>query len=323
MNRRSQNRAGSRYYLDLGVAAGQEAQFAGRSAMTLDDLLTALLVVGGPAARVLAAHGVNLPRLRVAMAERDDADLASIGVDPTGVSRPERRSIVAGSSRQPVVEMDPAVKAVVNGASSERDLLLALLNHPSGGPAESIRLAGGDTAGILSQTDWPAMPQSSEPAPIPGLLDGPHVTTKQLPLFLAVPFADISNVLVDPHLASEWLVPDGSTQVEGDSVLYSISKRGRTAQFEMHRVLLDQRDDYLSVAWQKFWPDQVGNRPGGYYVHCEATPRYGGTDLMLTHAMRGYGRFPLAGVWMHKLFANSGMRNVAKALIELALRPNR
>ncbi len=291
--------------------------------MTLDDLLTALLVVGGPAARVLGAHGVNLPRLRAAMADRDDADLASIGVDPTGVSRPERSSIAAASSRQPVVEMDPSVKEVISGVSSERDLLLALLNHPSGGPAESIRLAGGDTAGILSQSDWPAMPQSSEPAPIPGLLDGPHVSTKQMPLYLAVPFSDIIKVLVDPHLASEWLVPDGSAKVEGESVLYSASKRGRTAHFEMRRVLLEYREDHLGVVWQKFWPDQVGNRPGGYYVHCEATPRYGGTDLMLTHAMRGYGRFPIVGAWTHRLFATSGIRKVAQALVEVALGPNR
>ena len=74
-------------------AAQREAELAGRTCVQIDDVLVALAVTGGPASRVLAAHGADLSALRAAVGDRDAADLKSIGIDPARIAPPHRRTL--------------------------------------------------------------------------------------------------------------------------------------------------------------------------------------------------------------------------------------
>ncbi|MEL4505275.1 Clp protease N-terminal domain-containing protein [Luteococcus sp. H138] len=300
------------------MAAGREAELAGRGIASLDDLLVALLVTGGPAARVLAAHGATLPSLRSATRERDADDLASIGVDSSRVTQPSRRSLRDAWTSKRTVELDPVVQELLKDAPSERELLTAVLQHPTGGPAEALCRACVDVDAVLAHEPWPSEPTLGKAKPVPGLLDGTRESTSQLLRFVPVPFERVADVITDPALVAQWIAGPTAVAVADDVIRVDISRGPKTAVFEMRRSRLERTADRATVVWQQFWIEPEQTDPRGYYLQLTATAADGGTDLRKLQGVNGRGPLAAPARLFSRLMAQASSHTLVQALVEVA-----
>lgn len=300
------------------MAAGREAELAGRSIASLDDLLVALLVTGGPAARVLAAHGATLPALRSATRERDADDLASIGVDSSRMTQPSRRSLRDAWTSKRTVDLDPVVQELLKDAPSEQELLTAVIQYPTGGPAEALRRSGVDVDAVLAHQPWPSEPTLGQAKPVPGLLDGTRQSTSQVLRFVPVPFERVADVITDPELVAQWIAGPSGVAVTGDAIRVDVSRGPKNAVFEMRRSHLERTADRATVVWQQFWIEPEQADPRGYYLQLTATAADGGTDLRKLQGVNGRGPLAAPARLFSHLMAKASSRMLVQTLVEVA-----
>ncbi|MEW1959201.1 SRPBCC family protein [Kineococcus sp. NPDC059986] len=115
----------SRY---ITSAALEEAARAGDPELDLEHLLLGLLVTGGPSAALLTAAGVNLPRLRQAVVEVKQQELAHLGLQVPVPAVPEGPEPSFGAAQAiPFNDRAMAVMKRISYEGDDRELLLALL----------------------------------------------------------------------------------------------------------------------------------------------------------------------------------------------------
>jgi hypothetical protein len=115
----------SRY---ITSAALEEAARAGDPELDLEHLLLGLLVTGGPSAALLTTAGVDLPRLRQAVAEVQQQELTHLGLQvpvPAVPDGPEPSFRAAQAV--PFNDRAMAVMKQISYEGDDRELLLALL----------------------------------------------------------------------------------------------------------------------------------------------------------------------------------------------------
>lgn len=301
----------------LLVTAHREATLAGRTSVTLDDLLVALLVSGGSAARVLSTHGVELGALRAATSERDAADLASLGL-PMPAFETRRLSLSEAMESQRTIEIESAVEELLGKLPSEEELLHALIDHPSGGPAEALRRAGVDVT-ALRRAPWPRRAESPKAQQVPGLLDGLTVATTSVDRFVPIAFDLVVPTISDPELAVQWLLAGLDTTVEDGVIGARVTHGQHTADFEMRRMAAEHDAAHCEVVWQQFWLQPVQDDPRGYYLQVIARPVGTGTELSLVRGIAGRGRFAAPARWISTLFAKGSARSLVQGIVEVAL----
>ncbi|MCH8614139.1 SRPBCC family protein [Arsenicicoccus dermatophilus] len=281
--------------------AWREAARSGSREVTLDHLLLALLVSGGPAAELLARNGVRLHILRRAVLHRHQADLR--GLD-AGAPRSATRRRREPRDRQRGVAGDIAFSPAVEQALkitpfTEMRLLAHLLEHPSGTPAEALRHAGVYVEGVLetahAEADRPVEGFTACP-PVPGLLDGLAESTTTTTRFVPVPIEHVWQAACDAAVVTRWFGWHEDVRILDEATLRTNRARGVPA-LELRRVRceLGRLDGVDTVAWQEFTPPSQGGDPRGAYVHLALTPMAGGTHVRLTRGFRGHG--PMGGVF--------------------------
>ncbi|WP_409484141.1 Clp protease N-terminal domain-containing protein [Arsenicicoccus dermatophilus] len=299
--------------------AWREAARHGSREVTLDHLLIALLVSGGPAAELLARNGARLHVLRRAALRpaRDDRHRPDAGRTHGATRRPRdpRRGAAGDIAVSPAVEQ--ALKLV---PFTELRLLAHLLEHPSGTPAEALRHAGVYVEGVLeaahAEADRPVEGFTSCP-PVPGLLDGLAESTTSTARFVPVPIDDVWRAVCDAATVTRWFGWHEDVTILDEATLRTSGARGVPA-LELRRVRceLGRLDGVDTVAWQEFTPPSQGGDPRGAYVHLALTPTAGGTHVRLTRGLRGHG--PMGGVF-RRIGAALTPLSTATMLQDLAL----
>lgn len=313
---------------DLAAAAWHEADAAGRDAVTLDDLLVAFALVGGPVGRTLAAHGLTAEALRAGVRERDTADLAALGITPPPSTEPVR--VPGRLDPRRSFRMDPeAARFLEKATGSPAALLIGLADHPSGRPAAALRAAGADLPGLraaLADLGDAQAEDNAPAAPIPGLLDGLRETTRRGRRWVPVSAEAVGAVVGDAEAMRPLLFPDAETAGQDVRVapgLLASSLKGRP--FE-HRLVRDgEVDGGREVVWQMFWPEGVRPRgedgdPRGAYLHARIEPAEGGSVLTLTRGVRGFGRLGGLVAPLMAVFGGSGHRGMVRGILEQARR---
>lgn len=305
--------------------AWREAAYLGDHIITLDHLLLGLLMAGGPAAELLARHGARLEPLRQAVRERDQADLQALGIEPRPRPLRSRRGIdelhhgVTGD-----IEMSPAVESAMRAPArrfDEHGLLRRLLDHPSGGPVEALRLAGVDLEALrrdLALSGRVPVDHNHRTDPIPGLLDGLPETTVCTTRFLPVDLEHVYRAASEATLVRRWFQWDASAEVAGVDVLRTTRRvRRGSGVTELRRVIDDRSTGHADVAWQELQVSGlVDHDPRGFYLHLDLTEAPGGTLVRLTRGFRGYGRL---GGLMRRLGAALTPLTTAYTVQNLAL----
>lgn len=306
----------------LLMAASREASLAGRTTVTPDDLLVALLVTGGPAAHVLATHSADLVALRQAVVDRDAADLASLGIDGDHLT-PQRRTLADTFARQRAIDITPAVEEMLTALPSERELLHILLTDPSGAPAEALTRAGVDVDAVLAHAPWPVAERSGRAEPVPGLLDGQKEATTVIVRFVPVAFERVVEVVTDPAAVASWYLPSDDVELgdDGASLVLRQEHRGRRLVHECRRVRSDVTDVRADVIWQNFWVEPAAADPRGFYIRIQAERAGSGTQVRITRGANGRGRFaPLARLLFSLVSKGTG-KNLVHGLVEVAVTP--
>lgn len=306
----------------LLMAASREAELAGRTTVGLDDLLVALLATGGPASRVLAAHGANLVALRTAVVERDRDDLAHLGIDGTGLT-PPRRTLAEAFAVQRGLDVSPAVEDVLTRLPSEKELLTALLTHSSGGPAEALARAGVEVAAVLAHQPWLTVPKPGRAEPVPGLLDGQEESTTRQVRFVPVPFERIVEVVSQPRAVAAWYLVGQQVEVaqDGASLTACLGSGARSIVTEYRRVRCDVGAGRADVIWQAFWVQPAADDPRGHYIRIQAEREGSGTQLTITRGANGRGRLARPARWLAGVFGRMSGSNLVHGLAEVAVSP--
>lgn len=308
-------------------AGWREAELSGRDAVTLDDLLVALLAIGGPAAELLARHGATVDAVRQGAAEREDDDLASLGIDSSVRPNRVRRTLAELFVSPREYEQTPQVQAFVESlpvTADEYEIVRRLLDHGSGAPAEALARAGVDVEGLRRELDTAAAPVAKHHrvSPVPGLLDGLGQRAVAVERFLPVPLDQVASAMDNAERVQRWFqVGDASTvTLEGDELVVS-SRRGSLA---LRKVVDEQGEDgSRTIVWQAFTDPAPQGDPRGFYWHAHLAPVEGGTRLRLTRGFRAYGRLGRLASGLGATLAALSTSGLVQGLIEEVGRPER
>ncbi|MFF5022463.1 Clp protease N-terminal domain-containing protein [Micrococcus luteus] len=293
MNRIQRLFMGTGRNMGIIVTAWREALLVGAQEVTPDHLLTALAVSGGPAAELLARHGVTVARLREATHTRDVNDLASLGIDASTLGQPPRRSIAQLWSTTPKLEMSPLTEQLVKslqGAGGELEALRTLIDHPTTGAAEALRGCRVDIEALRADLDADTsaiVHGIRHVAPIPGLLDGLVESTVAVTRFVPVDIERLATVTRSPELVVQWFY--GGPDVHLDEQ-HRILREQKAATIELRKVVDERTGDRLAIAWQEHWSGNKHHDPRGYYLHLLMQPAGMGTRITFTRGFRGFGR---------------------------------
>lgn len=293
MNRIQRLFMGTGRTMGIIVTAWREALLAGAQEITPDHLLTALAVSGGPAAELLAGHGVTVATLREATHTRDVNDLASLGIDASTLGRPQRRSIAQLWSTTPKLEMSPLTEQLVKSlqdADGEMEALRTLIDHPTTGAAEALRGCGVDIEALRADLDADTSAIAHgirHVAPIPGLLEGLDESTVAVTRFVPVDIERLATVARSPELVVQWFY--GGPDVHLDEQ-HRILREQKGATIELRKVVDERTGDRLAIAWQEHWSGIKHHDPRGYYLHLLMQPAGMGTRITFTRGFRGFGR---------------------------------
>ena len=307
---------------DLAGSAHLEAAAAGRDAVTLDDLLVAFALIGGPVGRALAAQGLTAEALRAGVRERDASDLSALGITPPDAGAPV--TVPGRLDPKRSFRLDPeAARFLEKASGTPAGLFADLMDHPSRRPAAALRAAGADLHALRA-----ALPPAGEDqaednapaAPIPGLLDGLEETTRRAERWVPVAPEAVRAVVVGEESMRPLLMP-GLDDVLVAPGLLSTTLKGR--EYEYRRVRDTAVGDAREVAWQVFWPGGAKPEQGdtderGAYLHLLIAPAEGGTLLTLTRGVRGIGRLGKVAGPATTAFAGSGNRSLLRGIVELA-----
>mgnify|MGYP001942171801 CR=1 FL=1 len=307
---------------DIAGAAHLEADAAGRDAVTLDDLLVAFALIGGPVGQALASQGLTAESLRAGIRERDAADSATQGITPPETGEP----VTASGRLDPQRSFRPnpeASRFLEKAAGTPAGMFADLMDHPSRRPAAALRAAGADLHALRAALPPVGEDQAEDnapAAPIPGLLDGLEETTRRAQRWVPVPPEVVRAVVVGEETMKTLLMP-GLDDVLVAPGLLSTTLKGR--EYEYRRVRDGQVGDAREVAWQVFWPGGAKPEQGdtderGAYLHLLIAPADGGTRLTLTRGVRGIGRLGKVAGAATTVFSGSSSRSLLRGIVEQA-----
>lgn len=307
---------------DIAGSAHLEADAAGRDAVTLDDLLVAFTLIGGPVGQALAVQGITAESLRAGIRERDVSDLAALGITPPPPGEPV--TVPGRLDPKRSFRLDPEATRFLEKASGTPAVIFAdLMDHPSRRPAAALRAAGADLHALRAALPPIGEDQAEDnapAAPIPGLLDGLEETTRRAQRWVPVSPEAVRAVVVGEESMKPLLLPDLDDVLVAPGLL-STTVKGR--EYEYRRVRDAQAGPAREIAWQMFWPG--GAKPGqgdqderGAYLHLLIEPADGGCVLTLTRGVRGVGRLGKVAGAATTAFAGSGNRSLLRGIVELA-----
>lgn len=307
---------------DVAGSAHLEADAVGRDAVTLDDVLVAFALIGGPVGRALASQGLTAESLRAGIRGRDAADLASLGITPPPAGEPV--TVPGRLDPKRSFRLDPeAARFLEKAAGTPAGMFADLIDHPSRRPAAALRAAGADLHALRAALPPIGEDQAEDnapAAPIPGLLDGLEETTRRAERWVPVSPEAVRAVVVGEESMKPLLMP-GLDDVLVAPGLLSTTLRGR--DYEYRRVRDAQVGEAREVVWQVFWPGGAKPEQGdtderGAYLHLLVAPAHGGTLLTLTRGVRGIGRLGKVAGAATTAFAGSGNRSLLRGIVELA-----
>jgi hypothetical protein len=307
---------------DIAGSALLEADAAGRDAVTLDDLLVAFALIGGPVGQVLAAQGLTAESLRAGIRERDASDLAALGITPPDAG--ESVTVPGRLDPKRSFRLDPEANRFLKKASGTPAGMFAdLMDHPSRRPAAALRAAGADFHALraaLPPVGEDQVEDNAPAAPVPGLLDGLEETTRRAERWVPVSPEAVRAVVVGEESMKPLLLP-GLDDVLVAPGLLSATVGGREQEYR--RVRDAQVGEGHEVVWQMFWPGGAKPEQGdtderGAYLHLLIRPADGGTLLTLTRGVRGIGRLGRIAGAATTVFAGSGNRSLLRGIVEQA-----
>jgi hypothetical protein len=258
----------SRY---ITSAALEEAARAGDPELDLEHLLLGLLVTGGPSAVLLTTAGVDLPRLRRAMVEVRQQELAQLGLQVPVPAAPEGpEPSFRAAQAIPFNDRAMAVMKQISYEGDDRELLLALLQD-EGRRVERVLAhldADVDALRIAARPDHPP-PATNGPgtqkAEEPKAVETGWSATlvQDVPVDAARVWDVVSNVARRP----EW---DGACVAAetGPDGVQRLTYRGRG-----RKVVAEQVVSHLvpgqEIAWRRF---RVGDREVGATFRVRVEP---------------------------------------------------
>ena len=294
-------------------AAWCEAERVREALVDVDHQLLGLLAAGGPAARLLARHGLTLVSGRRAVLAAHTRALALLGIDaalPVVAPRP------AGELRRGAstpARMTPRAWSLFTGlkrGAGERDYLAALVGEPSGTVRDVLRCADVDIHALErdlvgSAASWrspaPVRVASSAPA-----RRGRCVTSLRLEHWICAPRHLVQRVAADPGPTSRWpALPEGRLRrVDGrHEVRVDTGITGGPLELVLTVATPQQ------VRWEMWWNQRYGGSHTADLQPCE-----GGTLVALTREIATFG--PPAAVMMPfvRLATGLGMPTMAQNL---------
>lgn len=307
---------------DIAGSAHLEADAAGRDAVTLDDLLLAFALIGGPVGQALGSQGLTAESLRAGIRDRDAADLAALGITPPPAGDPV--TVPGRLDPKRSFRLDPeAARFLEKSAGTPAGMFADLMDHPSRRPAAALRAAGADFHALRAALPAAGEDQAEDnapAAPIPGLLDGLEETTRRAERWVPVSPEAVRAVVVGEESMKPLLMP-GLDDVLVAPGLLSTTLRGR--EYEYRRVRDAQVGEAREVVWQVFWPGGAKPEQGdtderGAYLHLLVAPAHGGTLLTLTRGVRGIGRLGKVAGAATTVFSGSGNRSLLRGIVEQA-----
>lgn len=239
----------------ISTAAMEEVLELGHPEIDVDHLLVGLLVTGGPSASCLLSAGVDLPSLRRAVREVEDAEARVLGVR---VAAPPAVPSARALSRTGAVSFCDRALAIIRSAQQDEDdraLLRALLDD-DGRRAERILVqAGVDVVELRARLAVPATVTILDlPVEVVDALGalGPAARRCSASMTHEVPVnADAVWALVsDPRRRPEWDAACVEVSPDGDGVLrlqYANRWRTRTVK------VLTERTGPRSLLWRELW----------------------------------------------------------------------
>lgn len=290
------------------TAGWREAVRAQEPYIDLDHLLVGLIAAGGPAAQLLAQHGLDLNLGRSAAAAVHAESLAALGVDvhalaPTPPLRIDELN--EHKVHMPMAErVDKLIKNLGNRAT-ERDLLRALLAERSGTIRDLIDRSDADLEAICrdvsSHSVWTTrIPRRNRTVEVQA-----ETRTVAVELTHFIPAAPqlVRSVAADPVRAPHCLMFPATMRPKSDGKLITtVAKRGRTRTLSV--ALTEDESGY--VRWDDLWDE----RPFGWH-ELRFSSVTGGTLLTLTRAVRPNGSFGEALAPLVRL--TNGLRLLVRA----------
>ena len=239
------------------AAANVEAIRLGHPEVDMDHLLLALLITGGPSARLLLDAGVTLDRGRHAVAEVQQRELSDIGVDlPAPAPGPAR---YASASPLPLNGRARELDDRLPFAADDRALLTALINDEGGRVRRLLTQLGVDADALRQSADTTkpgprtsTQPKRPELTQTDGLRPGGEMPPELGWLYVShsqdVPVAAnrVWALISDPERRAEWGVDCSAARVLADGSVELTRNNGTTVN-----QIVSRNNPGHDIAWQQ------------------------------------------------------------------------
>lgn len=268
----------------LSVAAKEEYQRCGHPEIDVEHLLLALLIVGGPSARILTSEGITLQTARDAAAQLHADHIASLGI--LTLTAPPTSTIpdpMIAETRWSQRALD--VMGRDDSRRDDRVLLEALLDEPSGHVVGIL-----DRLGISEGTIRQAIHQHLEsPASIGGQTTDPEWQVVVYTGHIPVEPQAVWKLVSDPERRLEWDQLFSAHAEVSEGVLTTTSPRVRPdgkklklkPEFERTRHVVSSMIPGEVIEWEQSWPD-AGDRGRSRRLRVHIHPDGIGSRVTLT-----------------------------------------
>ncbi len=272
-----------------GNASWREAVRMREAFVDVDHLLLGLAASGGPAARLLARHGLTLATGRRAARDVDANALGSLGVDVDALApvppRPADELHHRAAGHAPMTPRADRLCRALPRRSTERDYLTALLAEPSRTAHEVLQRAGVDVGALTrdlaaSTTRWRTPTTVRVASSTPGRR-GRCVSSLRLEHWTSAPRHLVHHAATDLETTSRWLSsPDsGLTAVDGrHETRVDTGRAGGPLDLVLTAATAER------VRWEMWW----GQRYGGSYT-LDLTEDENGTLIGLNREITTFG----------------------------------
>lgn len=294
-------------------AAWSEAERVREALVDVDHQLLGLVAAGGPAARLLARHGLTLVSGRRAVLTAQTRALALLGIDaalPVVAPRPTGE-LQRGASTP--ARMTPRAWALFTGlerGAGERDYLAALLAEPSGTVRDVLAGAGVDVGALEralvgSAVDWRTPAPRRVPSSTPARR-GRCVSSLRLEHWISAPHHLVHRVAADPGPMSRWPASDEGRmrRIDGrHDVRVDTGLAGRPLDLVLTLATPDR------VRWEMWWRQCYG---GSHTLDLQ--PCEGGTMVKLTREITTFGHLAAMIMPYARLTTGLGMPTLIQDL---------
>jgi len=304
----------ARVGLIWGNAAWREAVRLREPYVDVDHLMLGLVATGGPAARLLAHHGVTLVGGRRAVSTVRARALALLGVDATALpsvaplAASDLHRGKAGHARM-TLQAERLFKRLRRG-STERDYLQALLAEPSGMVREVLGCAGVDLDALQEGLAGAAInwrtPTPRRVASSTSVGRGHRVDALRLEHWVSGPHHLVHHVATDLASTTRWLTsPDENRQPVTGRSRTRIAPDSQVASLNLLLAVATPSQ----VRWETWW----GGRYGGSHT-LDLEPIDSGTLVQLTREITTFGRFAAVAMPPVRLINGLGMPTMLQNL---------